>query len=136
MRTATLMKMALVLKVIRAFTLMECLVSMVLISLVLVGLGSVFLGGKKWMGHRRYQVTAAQIAKVFLDPLQMDVRQDNWGTATNCLSSIGENCSSYGSHAPIDGITYSAGYVISSPPVDGGNLRRVQLTVSWNEPSP
>lgn len=136
MRTATLMKMALVLKAIRAFTLMEALVSTVLISLVLVGLGSVFLGGKKWMGHRRYQVTAAQIAKVFLGPLQMDVRQDNWGTATNCLSSGGENCSSYGSHAPIDGITYSGGYVISSPPVDGGNLRRVQLTVSWNEPSP
>jgi len=73
---------------------MEALVSTVLISLVLVGLGNLFLGGKRWIGHRRYQITAAQVSKVFLDPLQMDVRQDNW------------------------------------------NLRRVQLNVSWNEPSP
>lgn len=86
------------------------------------------------MGHRRYQMTAAQVAKVFLDPLQMDVRQDNWGS--NCLSGNGSNCSSYGTHPPINGITYSANYTISPPPVDGTNLRRVQLNVSWNEPSP
>ncbi|KPK98588.1 MAG: hypothetical protein AMJ95_03620 [Omnitrophica WOR_2 bacterium SM23_72] len=128
------MKTALVLKGRVGFTLMEALVSTVLISLVLVGLGNLFLGGKRWMGHRRYQITAAQVGKVFLDPLHMDVRQDNWGE--NCLSSNGTNCSSYGGGRTIDGISYSASYNISTPPVDGTNLRRVQLNVSWSEPSP
>ncbi|KPK97392.1 MAG: hypothetical protein AMJ95_09345, partial [Omnitrophica WOR_2 bacterium SM23_72] len=95
------MKMALVLKERRGFTLMEALVSTVLISLVLVGLGNLFLGGKRWIGHRRYQITAAQVSKVFLDPLQMDVRQDNWDES--CLSSNGSNCSSYGGTHNISG---------------------------------
>ncbi|MFH1457899.1 MAG: prepilin-type N-terminal cleavage/methylation domain-containing protein [Candidatus Omnitrophota bacterium] len=107
------------------FTLIEILVSTVLISLVLVGLGNLFLGGKKWMQHRRYQITAGQIAKVFLDPLQMDVRQDQWGS--NCLSS-GIGCPGTQN---VDGITYTPVYNISAV----GNLRRVQLTISWSEPT-
>ena len=127
------MKTELARKEHEAFTLMEALVSSVLIALVLVGLGNLFLGGKKWMGHRRYQMTAAEIGKIFLDPLQMDVRQDQW--SSSCLNSSGTNCSTHGYHPPVDGISYSASYAISTPPVDGTNLRRVRLTVTWNEPT-
>jgi prepilin-type N-terminal cleavage/methylation domain-containing protein len=110
---------------IRGFTLMEVLVSLVLIAVTLAGFVNIFFGAKSWLAHRRHMMTGGQLGKVFLDPLQMDVRQDQWGN--NCLSNS-TGCP--GPQGITGGKTFTPGYSIT--PV--GNLRRVRMTVNWTEP--
>ena len=105
---------------------MEIIVCVVLTSLTLAGMTSLFLGVRMLVAHRRYQMAGGQLGKFFLDPLQMDVRQDTWGN--NCLSSL-VNCTG---NQTIGGATYSPTYVSTAL---AGNLTRVQLTINWTEPT-
>ena len=73
-----------------------------------------------------------EVGKFFLDPLQMDVRADQWGS--NCLSANtscpGNQTISYGTY----NLTYTPNYNFTD--VTGTNLSRVVLNVTWNETSP
>jgi Tfp pilus assembly protein PilV len=113
------------------FTLMEVLVSAVLIAIVLVGLANLFVVGKRYILHNRSRMTGGELGRVFLDPLQMHVRQDTWGTANNCLSNK-TNCPT---PQTLDNITYTPDYNDITD-VAGTNLRRVRLIISWTEPAP
>ena len=110
-------------------TLIEILVASFIFALIISGLVSVFVMAKGHSVHAQARVIASQLGKFFLDPLQTDVDESNWGD--NCL----------GRHDPgdcpdgieiIDGRTYRAIYNVD----DVGNntdLRRVTVNITWNE---
>ena len=110
------------------------------------GLANLFVATKRLILHASSRMVVGELGKYFLDRLQMHVRQDTWDTASNYIK-IGEYkssdaipCSGYGSYTNVawlnepslDGITYYPTQRVENK--DG--LRKVRLTICWQEPSP
>lgn len=115
----------------RGFGLIEILVSVILIVLTITGLAHLFLAGKRLLFLSHTRMAGGELGKVFLDPLQMDVRQDQWGN--NCLSSNSTGCPS---SQTIGNITYNAVYNITNVTETSNRLRRVTVNITWNESLP
>jgi len=112
----------------KGLSLLEIIVSAVIMSLLVVGLANLFLAGKRQILHSRARMTGGELGKYFLDPLQMDVRQDLWGN--NCLSA-GIGCP--GAQV-VEGLSYAPNYnITSNSPI--GRVNRVRVNITWNEPS-
>ena len=114
------------------FTLVEVVVSMVVFALVVVGLSSVFMAGGKLIIHNRERMTSAQLGKFFLDPLQVNVRQDHWldvGPANGL--ALGGPWS--GVTQSINNRTFTEVHTVST--VGTTVLRRVITTIHWTEPT-
>jgi prepilin-type N-terminal cleavage/methylation domain-containing protein len=110
------------------FTIVEVLISAVIFSLLIVGLTSVFIAGKKLIIHSRERMTSVELAKLFLDPLQAYVRLDTWSQASNQLGMMGTWS---GTAQNINNRTFSEQHVVSG--VASTDLRRVVSTISWPE---
>jgi hypothetical protein len=113
----------------QGLTLLEILVATMLMSLMMFGLGTIFVAGQRHLSGSRAQITAAQLGKYYLANVSLDVRQDTWGH--NCLSNSSD-CASF--TRTIDGTTYAIRYDTASM-VDG-NLSKAKVIVNWNETSP
>lgn len=139
------------------FTLVEIIVASVVFALLIVGLLSVFVAGTKHIVHARERMTSVELGKLFIDPLQMDVRQDTWtlGQASNALTPGTTYCDSVGGHTQnkncppaaqrtVNNREFWAAYTIAQggvnpgddPALIGTDLRLVTTQISWNEPSP
>jgi hypothetical protein len=136
----------------RSTTLFEVIISTVIFSLVMAGMASVFVAGKRNIIHVRERITSSQMGKLFLEPLQLDVRQDTWdtGSLSNGLTLVGLNyttycdsnvahaqnkaCPSVASQRIVNNIDYSAQYEVAT--VSGTDLRRVKVQVNWTEFTP
>lgn len=59
-------------------SLIEILVSCVIIALLVGGLGSVFVAGSRWVMNIHSHAAAEELGKLFLDPMQMHVRGSDW----------------------------------------------------------
>ena len=136
----------------RALTLLEVLIALVIFAVIMAGLTNLFISGKRWILHARARMAGGEIGKQFLDPLQMQVRQDSWPSTSNCFNCLTTNCSS----PPVPGcatflnpwtdipnkITYTPTYTSitavnsESPNHTLGHLRKVVLKVSWSEINP
>jgi hypothetical protein len=98
-------------------------------------------------------MSGGELGKVFLDYLQMHVRQDTWDNpATNALSTGTRYCDAPSGNPQqpgcptqtqrdLDGPSfgmdpYTARYDIDANVSGVPNLRRVKVTISWYEPSP
>lgn len=113
-------------------SILEVIVSMMILALILVGLMNVFLAGSNWMSHSRSRVSASQLGTFFLEPLQDEVRADTWDLANNNLrvrNWTGNNT------IYINGVLYTPSYVINNTTDLGPNtkLRRVIVNITWNE---
>jgi len=130
------------------FSLVEVMVSAFILSIVIAGLAYFLLAGRKQAVHSRARIQALQLSKLFLAPLQMDVRQDTWSSSSNMLYAGIRYCDSDAGHTQmptppclseadrtIDGIIYSATYTIThdNPIAD---VNKVKLNITWTEPSP
>lgn len=80
-------------------------------------------------------MAGGELGKVFLDPLHMDVRQDQWEAGNNCLGLL-PNTSACPSSQTIGDITYNAVYNITSVAETNNSLRRVKVDIKWNETLP
>lgn len=129
----------------RSTSLFEVIVSTVIFALMMAGMASVFVSSKRHIMHAVERMTSGGMGKLFLDPLQLHVRQDNWNTITNALrlgttycdaTGINQNpaCPSVATQRNVNNIIYTARYNVSN--VSGTDLRRVITTVSWTEFSP
>jgi Tfp pilus assembly protein PilV len=122
----------------KALTILEILVSAVIFSLVMLGLTNIFISAKRYILHNRARMTSGELGKLFLDPLQMEVRQDLWQADTQCLTSNGSSCST--TAQTINNIAYAPEYSISALLTDAqnplGRIRKVNLTLTWEEPAP
>lgn len=130
----------------KGFTLLEVLVALVILSITMAGLVNLFFTGKWFIRHARMRMTAGELGKTFLEPLQsMFIRQDTWP-----VNPIGGATASYycgGTGSPqlpnppcpnltdrtFNNIEYIAQYDITTL-VSAPNLRKVKLTMTWTEP--
>ncbi|MDD5129385.1 MAG: hypothetical protein PHO40_07040 [Candidatus Omnitrophica bacterium] len=129
----------------RSTTLFEVIIATLIFSLVMAGMVGVFVSGKRNILHSRERMTGSEMGKLFLEPLQLAVRQDTWDTAANALyvgttycdaSGSDQNpaCPSVASQRTVNNIDYSAQYDVSY--VSGTSLRRAKVQVNWTEFSP
>ena len=136
----------------RSSTLFEIIVSVIIFALVMAGMVSVFVAGKRNVMHARERITSSEIAKLFIEPLQLYVRQSDWDTATNGLKWVAGNyttycdsipahaglqnpaCPSVGTERMVNNIDYTAQYEVAK--VAGTDLRSAKVKVSWTEFTP
>ena len=111
----------------KSLTLIEIVISLVIFSLVMAGLTNVFFAAKRYIIYNRSLMTGGELGKLFLDPLQMDVRQDTWDQAGNRLN-VGTFTDT--SIASIAGRKYDAAYEVSEPLLD---IRKVKVDITWTE---
>jgi prepilin-type N-terminal cleavage/methylation domain-containing protein len=123
----------------KAFTFLEVLVCVIILSLVMLGITNIFIAGRRYLYHSRARLAAANYGRMFLDPLQSEVSQDaidySW---PNCLTSAGTtHCPSTAVIDPVlNGITFAPAYTINN--VNNAVwplLRRVTVRVNWTDVS-
>jgi prepilin-type N-terminal cleavage/methylation domain-containing protein len=118
------------------FSLVEVLVALVVFALVVAGLTSVFVAGGKLITHNRERMTSSELGKLFVDPLQADVRMDTWDSGSNELRLGTRN----GVAQTINNRTFNETHSVvdntSDANLAGTTLRRVISTMCWTEPSP
>jgi ABC-type phosphate transport system permease subunit len=111
-------------------TFIELLVSIIILATTIAAIFNLFASAKRWIEVSHSRMTMGEIGKLVLDPLQMQVRQDLWGT--NCLSNPAA-CAA----APIQiqGRNYNVNYFVENDlPIT--NINRVRVTLTWtNEPN-
>ena len=132
------------------FTLIEIVVATVIFCLIVMGMASLFIAGKRHVLHSRDRMSGSEMGKFFVDPLQMDVRQDTWDSAINpnalkltttYCDSVGGNpqnpaCPPVGNRK-INNIDYTVQYDVSVVnPVSAPDLRRVKAQIGWTESAP
>lgn len=119
----------------KSLTLLEILIATVILALVVGGLANVFMVGKKYILHSRSRMSAGELAKTFLDPLQMQVREDQW--STNCLGTgTPANCpdQTVGITQGLDR-DYTAKYTVTpNSPIT--NLSKVRIDITWPKATP
>ena len=113
----------------KALTLLETLVSTVILVLIVSGLLSLFVAGKKHITHSRSRMTAAELSRTFVDSLSNQVNQTEWGS--NCLSS--GSCNAFNTSLNFSPILYNSS--IDTTAVAGTSLRRAIITIKWIEPN-
>ena len=94
----------------KALTLVEVIISMVILSLLAAGLTKVFVSSGQWLFHGRALMTGTAVGKSFLDPLQLQVSQGSWNGGT-CLTSDGSVCGA--PQASLNNIPYTATYAVT-----------------------
>jgi len=124
---------------------MEVVVSLVIMSLVLVGLTNLFITGKRYIKHSRLRMTGGEIGKLFVDDFQRHVRQresapgnnDGWDQTANWLYIPPPPIDSWAWTAAIPTDVYTPSYSVSRvfDPSSGADLglRRVTVDLEWNE---
>ena len=130
----------------RALTILEILVSVIILSVVMVGITNLFISGKRLIIHSGSRMAGGEIGRLFLEPLNMAVRQggtDGWSQSSNALTGGIKYCDSVGGHTQIPGcpiqsertlsdIEYSAAYAITrDSPIS--KLNKVRVDVTWTE---
>ncbi|MCX5715056.1 MAG: type II secretion system protein [Candidatus Omnitrophica bacterium] len=115
----------------KGLTLVEIIAATVILGITVAGLAGVFIMSKRYVLHNRSRMASGEVARYFLDPLQMDVNQSEWGS--NCLSGATSVCPSSAFPDLGDGMEYT-------PHFDTGNIaagvRYVTLTLNWTEFTP
>ena len=110
----------------KGFTLIEIIVSSVLIALMVTGLINIFVAGKRHILHSRSRISAGELGKIFLDPYMLS--QDPSGTS--CMDTFSCPATS----VTMNGVTYASTYDVTQLP--DTSLFRVTANITWNEPSP
>jgi hypothetical protein len=122
----------------KGFSLLENLIAAIVLMLIIFGMMGIFLAGRQHIAHSRSLVAAAELGRYYLTPLQMQVRQDQWDWTENCLGMKDKDkCESDLLLQPqnINGIIYTPHYAVSDAPPGITTVRKVKLTISWDEPN-
>lgn len=120
-------------KLVWGFTLLEILISALILALVMTGLANVFLAARRHLMHTRSKIQATELGRLFLAPLQMEVRKDLW--SGNCLGSSSGCPSTPANNISIDGITYKPSTTVNQN-YAGTTLSKVKFTINWDESTP
>ncbi|OQB10988.1 MAG: hypothetical protein BWY16_00708 [Candidatus Omnitrophica bacterium ADurb.Bin205] len=107
----------------KALTLLEIIVSLIILALLLTGLANIFLAGRRYTQRSRVRMAGGEIGKLFLDPLQNHVNQATW--ATNPLGTRSVTTQ----NRTIDGKNYRGEYSVNTTGLPS-NLTRVKVTIT------
>jgi len=132
----------------KGLSLLEILISLVVLALLMASLTNLFVTGKRYILHSRSRMAAGELGRLFLDPLQMAVRQDTWVNPNNPLATGIFYCDNEPAHAAfqhpdcpalasvnLNGIAYTARYNITRDNPTA-NLTKVQVDINWTESAP
>jgi len=106
----------------KGVTLLEIIISVIILALIMTGLVGVLVAGKGFIQHSRYRMGGGEIGKRFIDPIHAHVRQDTWSTNPLGTNSIVDQ---------IDG-SYTAEYNVSATAGDA-NIKKVRAKINWSE---
>ncbi|MCU0652149.1 MAG: prepilin-type N-terminal cleavage/methylation domain-containing protein [Candidatus Omnitrophica bacterium] len=138
----------------KGVSLLEILVSVVILAIGVGGLGGIFVASKNYIQHSKSRIAGGELGKLFLSPLQMAVREDTWDTSENAINIGTTWCDSVAGHTQnpalaslpadarkLNNIPYTAQYEASDfqlDPINNPNikLRKVITTISWTEIKP
>ena len=116
-------------------SMIEIIVSMVILALVMVGLINVFVVGKTFTRNTGLRMSGGELGRFFIDPLVSDVRQDLWGDAAAVYNlSIGLH-----DNLPpqtINNITYTYSYNVTEEHFGNDpatTVRKVVMQINWTE---
>jgi len=110
----------------KGFTLLEIIVSLLILSLVIAGTMSAFTASRRYIKRAQHRLQATNIARGILEDLYREVRQDTWDTGRL------RNGYSETNTVTIDNITYTSNLTVSD--VSGHQYRQVTVNVTWTEP--
>jgi Tfp pilus assembly protein PilW len=110
-------------------SLLEIIVSMMILAAALVGLINVFVMSNALLAHSRARVSASQLGTVFLEPLHSDVRLTDWNLSSNNLTVQTDVVKS---PVAVNNIDITPKYTVADDP-SGSTIRRVSLNLTWNE---
>lgn len=110
----------------KGLTLIEIIVSLVIMSITMAGLVNIFISARRHILHARTRMTGGELGKYFLDPLQMEVRQDTWDN-----NNLSVRPPYNGTNQTIERINYRPIYNITN--VTNTTLRKVVVDIVWNE---
>lgn len=118
------------------FTLMEILVSVIILVLLIAGLLSSFISVKRFSKRSTYKMISAELIRYFFAPFSMEVKQNNWNLPANGLYAPTPQTHTY--TQTIGLVTYTVTTVIDkyvtlpNPPYNM-DIRRVTMDIVWNE---
>ncbi|MFH0855043.1 MAG: prepilin-type N-terminal cleavage/methylation domain-containing protein [Candidatus Omnitrophota bacterium] len=118
----------------KALSLLEIIISMVILAMVIAGVASVFVAGKRFILHNRSRMAGSELGKVFLDPLQAYIRQDTWA-GSNCFNTNNASNPASMASCPSVPVTYTIGFLTYTPQYYisniNTNIKKVKMVVSW-----
>jgi Tfp pilus assembly protein PilV len=117
-------------------SLLEIIVAMLILSLVMYGMVSLFVVSKRFVYHSGSRVISMELGKSFFERESLSVTADHWETNKNCLY-----CATVCVDEPpikYNGIEYNVTYytanVTDSSSLDT-TLRKVIINVTWQDPA-
>ena len=125
----------------KGFSLLEIVVAATLFALIVAGLANVFVAAKRWLLHSRLKMTAGELGKYFLEPLQVNVKQSDWDTAAGDYKTTNPLYihAWTGSVVSPGGKDYAPDYSVARVPAPGvgstapAQMRKVKVQVKWTE---
>lgn len=131
----------------KGLSLLEILVSAILLALLILGLANIFVATRRLVFHIGARLTAAEVSRRYLDPLYMQVSATNWGATTtsgNCLRMFSARDTNFWDET-VSNTRFTPNYNpdgAGADDIDDINLTanpgesilcRVSLRVNWNE---
>ncbi len=110
----------------KGFTLVEVMVSLVILSLVATGVFSVLVSARHLVSRSKRRLGAAELARWEIENKRWAVRSDWWDTVNQ--TSI------HGWTSWVYSGTYRTRYKVESVP--GYDCRKITVEVRWDEPTP
>jgi hypothetical protein len=126
----------------KGVTLIEIIISTVLLAAVMVGLGGLFVGGQRILTHNQFRSSGGELGKYFLDPLHIDVKQSEWNDAAGDYIAanplhIHPSAAAAAENIPqstLRNTPFTPNYTVSAVPArPASQMRKVTVTVTWPE---
>lgn len=125
----------------KGFSLMEILVAAVIFALLMTALANLFFAAKRWLAYSRSKMAGAELGKYFLEPLQVNVRQNQWDASApapdyQSPNLLRKSASWTGAVQTLDGKQYTPTYTVDNIPGAASaadQARKVKVNIRWAE---
>ncbi|MFH1398309.1 MAG: hypothetical protein ABIH27_07170 [Candidatus Omnitrophota bacterium] len=115
----------------KGMTILEIVISMLIISFVSIGIANVFIAAKKHISKNRSKIIAAELGRYYMDILKVNVTQGTWDQPGNDLNLT--NTMFNNNMNPLMNYTIWRNVTYANDTLLNNNVRGVRLTISWNE---
>ena len=120
----------------QGFTLVEIIVSLVIILITAAGIFASFLAAQNYVMRSKRRIAAVNVARQKFEELKPFVRQDTWADSTTGVNllyaGIGATQPYTGTFSFTSSWTGGLNYTVANP--DDTSFRSVSMMVNWTEP--
>jgi len=118
----------------KSFTLLEVLVSAMIVAIVFAGIVGTIVAARRYILHATHRLTAVNLGRRTLENLTNAVRQDTWNSG---LLALGAHNDIFGAGGVfIDRDSYGASYTVNEVDTDGdavtdSQFRQVTINLTY-----